>query len=121
LNSGHWSAAIYSGRVTEAAVGYLKVAFGLAPGPYKPTSVPSSAVDIGLLGGSRSGLMGAIVFEAVGLGGSGRASVDLGLTTRGPFIGVSARLFEYGKIGYGVRPLSDHARGEVFWMLQVTF
>ncbi|MCX7597495.1 MAG: alpha/beta hydrolase family protein, partial [Armatimonadetes bacterium] len=121
LDSGHWSAAICSGRLTGAAVDYLKVAFGLAPGPYKLPSVPSSAVDIGLLCGSRSGLMGAIVFEPISLGGAGKASVDVGLTTRGPFVGLSVRPFEYGKIGYGIRPLSDHARGEVFWMLQVTF
>lgn len=121
LNSGHWSAAIYSKRLAEAAVDYLKVAFGLAPGPYKAPSIPSSAVDVGLLAGRHSGLMGAIIFEAVSLGGSGRASIDIGITTRGPYIGVSARPFEYGKIGYGFRPLADHARGEMFWMLQLTF
>jgi len=121
LNSGHWSAGIYSRRLAEAVVGYLKTAFGLAPGPYKPPPMPSSAVDVGLLVGSRSGLVGAIIFEALSLESSGRASVDIGMTTRGPFLGVSVRPFEYGKIGYGLRPFSNHSHGEVFWMLQVTF
>lgn len=121
LDSGHWSAAVYSGRLVRAAVDYLRVAFGLAPGPYKPPQIPSSAVDVGLLAGSRSGVMGAIIFEAVSLGGSGKASIDIGVTTRGPFIGVSARPLEYGKIGYGVRPFADRSRGEVFWMIQLTF
>ena len=92
-----------------------------AAGPEKPAAPISAALDIGLMRGRHTGTVGAVMLEALPLGLSGRAAVSVGLTTRGPYAGVMARPFEFGAIGYGLRPFASHPQGEPFIMLMVTF
>jgi dienelactone hydrolase len=119
LDSGHLSTFIYQGESFGAAASFLAAEFGMAPErPLHPRSVATNA---GIMMAADSGVMAAVMVDAVRLSSHAPVFLSAGVTSRGPMLGANLRLGDFVAVGYGIRPLADHVRPEPYAMLQVTF
>jgi len=99
-NSGHASLFLAWDDVVETAFAFLQGQFG-AGASWTPRAIQVTPVKTVLLWDKRQGLRPGVIKELLCSSGRGRLSLDLGLTTKGVFIGACGMVTDAVALGFG--------------------
>jgi dienelactone hydrolase len=100
MNSGHFSMAFSWGDISETAYRFLQGEFGEGP-PWSGGPIRVRTVKVALLWDEHQGFRPGVFKELLCSKGRGRFSLDLGLTTKGLFLGANGMATDNVTIGLG--------------------
>jgi dienelactone hydrolase len=121
INSGHFTAFADRGALFRETDRFLRIKFGLLPGPYEPAPLRTGNLKVGVLAGPGLAPTPAAIAEVLPLDTRGDATLELGLTGHGVLAGASCRPFEHLSLGYGLLFGDGRAHGQAYGMVHVTF
>lgn len=117
-NSGHASLFLVWDDVVETAFAFLQGQFGVGPS-WTSRTIQVRPIKAVLLWDERQGLRPGLFKELLCLRGRGRLSLDLGLTTKGLFIGAGGMVTDTVTIGLGTPLGKGRQNLELYSALQL--